>query len=226
MKSGLVVNADIINNILCIYNLHVTDEVLNNLINIPQISFGCLSKDLTKDLQFKDKLGVANRPVAGVYIFTPKWSGVKYVGSSTELATRLGGYLRSTHKEYGKFIPFLAEEGLSKFTLGVMSICFSTILKPELVLEQYFLLDPSFNLNTSRVANIPHHKSREMYMYNKDKTILIYHNDITKNFLTKFGISRDAIIGNIETGKYYLGNYVFSPVPILTAGKYSYKEVQ
>lgn len=185
MKSGLVVNADIINNILCIYNLHVTDEVLNNLINIPQISFGCLSKDLTKDLQFKDKLGVANRPVAGVYIFTPKESGVKSVRSSTELATRLGGYLRSTHKEYGKFRPFLAEEGLSKFTLGVMPICFSTILKPELVLEQYFLLGPSFNLNTSRVANIPYHKSREMYMYNKDKTILIYHNDITKNFLTK-----------------------------------------
>ena len=35
IQSGKAVNADVINNILCLYNLHVTDEVLNALINMP-----------------------------------------------------------------------------------------------------------------------------------------------------------------------------------------------
>lgn len=144
------------------------------------------------------------------------------------MTTRIGGYLRGTNKEYGKFIPFLVKEGLGKFTLDVMPINFSTILKPELVLEQYFLLDPSFNLNTSRVSNVPGHSSKEMYMYNRDKTIWIYHDVMLKNFLTKFGITHHSILDSIETGRYYLGNYVFSPVPILTAkpGKYSDEEIQ
>jgi hypothetical protein len=103
IKSGLAVNADIINNILSIYNLHVTDEALKDLVSIPKISFDSLSKDLIKDPYFKDRLGVANRPVAGVYIFTHKESGAKYVGSSVQLATRLERHLKSTYKVSGKF---------------------------------------------------------------------------------------------------------------------------
>jgi len=80
------------------------------------------------------------------------------------------------------------EEGLYKFTLTIMPLYSSPVLKPELILEQYFLLDPSFNLNLSRVANVPNFNNKEMYMYNSDKTILIYHSSSIKDFLVKFGI--------------------------------------
>jgi hypothetical protein len=169
--------------------LHTTDEALNVLINAPFLMFNDLHKDLHKDPMFKEKLGKSNgREVAGVYIFTHKETGAKYVGSSTQLAVRIQGYLKGSYKEYGKFLPFLTSEGLDKFTLKVIPIYSSLILKPELILEQYFLLDPSFNLNLSRVANAPGFRSKEMFMYNKDKTILIYHSNSLKDFLVKFGI--------------------------------------
>ena len=187
---------------------------------------------MCKDPYFIEKLGkVKGKEVAGVYILVihiVKETGAKYVGSSIQLATRLQRYLNKTYKEYGKFLPFLSKEGIEKFSLEVMPIYSSMILKPEIILEQYYLLDPSFNLNTSRVANVPGFKSKELFMYNKDKTILIYHSSSIKNFHVKFGISHTAITAFFETGSYYLGKYVFSSVPILTAeaGNYSEKEIR
>ena len=229
MKSVRKVRADVINNILFIYNLHTTDEALKLLVNLPRLIFNCLHKDLYRDPYFIEKLGKMNgKEVAGVYIFTHKETGSKYVGSSTQLATRLQRYLSNTYVEYGKFLPFLTKEGLDKFTLEVIPIYSSLILKPELILEQYYLLDMSFNLNVSRVANVPGFKSKEIFMYNRDKTVLIYHSGSIKDFFVKFGIWHAVIVNNIETGSYYLGKYVFSPVPIFTAkdGKFREEEIK
>lgn len=229
IRSGEAITANIINRILSIYNLHVTDEALKALVNTPKLKFNNLNKSLYKDSSFIEKLGKMNgKEVAGVYIFTHKETGDKYVGSSVQLATRLQRYLSGTYKEYGKFLPLLSKEGLDKFSLEVMPIYSVMVLKPELILEQYYLLDPSFNLNVSRVANVPGFKSKEIFMYNKDKTTLIYHSDSIKDFYVKFGIWHAVIVNNIETGSYYLGKYVFSSVPILTAeeGKYSEEEVK
>jgi hypothetical protein len=56
---------------------------------------------------FKDKLGEAyGKAVAGVYIFTHKETGAKYVGSSVQLATRLSGYLKKSYKCMGSFYLF------------------------------------------------------------------------------------------------------------------------
>jgi hypothetical protein len=229
MKSGEAVTADIINSLLSVYNLHTTDKALNALINMPFFMFEDLYKDLYKDPSFIEKFGKAEgRAVAGVYIFTHKETGAKYVGSSAQLATRLRWHLTKKSHATGKFAPFLSAEGLAKFTLKVIPIYDSLVLKPELILEQYYLLDASFNLNLSRVANVPGLNSKEIYMYNKDKTILIYRSSTVTDLATKFGIRSGAIWSSIETGTYYLGNYVFSPVPLLTAkdGGYSDKDVQ
>jgi hypothetical protein len=91
------------------------------------------------------------------------------------------------------------------------------IFKAELILEQYFLLDAQFNLNVARVVGVPGFKFKEIFMYNKDKTNLICHSYSLKDFQVKFGICHEVIVNNIEIGSYYLGNYVFSSVPILTA---------
>ena len=86
------------------------------------------------------------------------------------MAIRLQRYFAQSNKEYGKFIPFLKEQGLDKFCLDVIPLDFAIIFKPELILEQYFLLNPSFNLNVSKVVNVPAFVSKMLYMYNRDKT--------------------------------------------------------
>ena len=104
-----------------------------------------------------------------------KITGLKYVGSSSQLAKRLSGYLNYTHKPIGKFIPLLHKDRLSNFTLEVIPLVNNYNFRSEIVLEQYYLLDPSFNLNTVRVANNPSgSNAKSLFMYNRDKTILYY----------------------------------------------------
>lgn len=148
--------------------------------------------------------------------------------SSVRLATRLYGYFSEGHKEVGKFIPLLYKEGIEKFQLEIIPVSSSSVFKAELVLEQYYLLNPAFNLNTSRVANIPGDPSKKVFMYNKDKTILLYSASSFKDLEIKLGISYSAVIYQIKTGCYYLNEFVFSTVPVATAetGVYSEGEVK
>jgi hypothetical protein len=52
IQSGEPVTAEIINKILSIYNLHITEDGLNLLINTPRLRFDNLSKSLYKDYKF------------------------------------------------------------------------------------------------------------------------------------------------------------------------------
>ena len=72
--------------------------------------------------------------------------------------------------------------------------------------------------------NVPNYTTKEIFMYNKDKTLLIYHSKVMKDFMTTFGINNKVITNNLKNGSFYLGKYVFSSVPILTAKKANYCE--
>jgi hypothetical protein len=63
-------------------------------------------KSMTKEI-LKDKLGLPNskQRVPGIYIFTHLSTGRKYVGSSSQLAFRLNGYINIYHRESGLLIP-------------------------------------------------------------------------------------------------------------------------
>lgn len=126
---------------------------------MPRLYFKDLHKKETIKL-IEIKLGLAQNKVQqrGVYIFTCKKTSQKYVGSSNQLALRLRGYLNQTHRKTSlrtKLIPLIKEFGLSNFTLEVLCLPYYSEIKPEIVLEQYYLLDPSFNLNTIKVSNNP-----------------------------------------------------------------------
>lgn len=74
------------------------------------------------------------------------------------------------------------ERGLSEFKLEVICLPNYPDINPEIVLEQYYLLDPSFNLNTIRVPNNPSGSSaKPLYMYNRDKSILYYFTSSARN---------------------------------------------
>lgn len=98
-----------------------------------------------------------------------------YVGSSSSLARRLIGYFNNTHNTTGKLIPLLKSEGVGAFKLEVIPLGESYVENQELSLEQYFLLDSKFNLNTLKVVNnISGVRSKSLYMYSKDLSELIY----------------------------------------------------
>jgi hypothetical protein len=176
----------------------------------------CLQNDLhkkeTRNL-IDDKLGLPHSKIQqlGVYIFTCLDTHQKYVGSSSCLALRLRGYLNKTHRKSGKLIPLIEKKGLSRFKLEVICLPFYPEFKSEVVLEQYFLLDPCFNLNTIRVANNPSGSTaKPLYLYNRDKSILYYFTSQQKDFISKLSISHFTFTKHLNNGTYYLGKYLFS----------------
>ena len=72
-------------------------------------------------------------------------------------------------------------------------------LNPDIVLEQYYLLDPSFNLNTIKVSNNPSGSgAKPLYMYNRDKSILYYFTLQQKDFISKLNISHSTFTKHLE----------------------------
>ena len=186
---------------------------------MPRFVFTNLDSIETRDL-IQDKLGLPHSKIQarGVYIFTCLDTNEKYVGSSSQLALRLRGYLNQTHKSSGKLIPLIKAKSLASFKLEVICLPYYHEFKPEIVLEQYFLLDPSFNLNTIKVSNNSSGStSKPLYMYNRDKSMLYYFTTQQIDFISKLNISHVTFTKHLEKGTYYLGKYIFSREKVNTA---------
>jgi len=88
-----------------------------------------------------------------------------------------------------------------------------------MVLEQYFLLLPEFNLNTIRVSNNPSGKkntkyfftaAKPLFMYNRDGSICYYKSTKQVDFVRTLGIHKVTFMKHLEQGTYYLNKYLFS----------------
>ena len=211
INSGKQLTIKVLNEILAYSNILVSEETLNSLINMPRMVFNDLHKKETRTL-IDDKLGLPHSKTQrrGVYIFTCLDTNQKYVGSSSQLALRLRGYLNKTHKDTGQLIPLIDQKGLAWFRLEVICLPYYPEFRPEIVLEQYFLLDPTFNLNTIKVANNPSGSTaKPLFMYNRDKSILYYFTLQQKDFISKLNISHFTFTKHLTKGTYYLGKYLF-----------------
>jgi hypothetical protein len=189
------------------------------LLNTPSFVLTDLNKKITKEI-LKEKLGLphSKQRIPGIYIFTHLTTGRKYVGSSSELALRLNGYINLTHRENGLLIPLLKKEQLKTFSLQVFPFYDNYIKGSEIVLEQYYLLDPSFTLNTIRVANNPSgSNAKSLYMYSRDMSILYYNSTQQIDFIRKFNVHHTTFTKHLNNGTYYLGKYLFLREPVLTA---------
>jgi hypothetical protein len=220
INSGKPVNAENINEILAYCNIKITEQELKSLINTTSFTLTNLNKkSITKEI-LKNKLGLPNskQRIPGIYIFTHTSTGRKYVGSSSQLAFRLNGYINLSHRESGLLIPMLKKEDLKNFSLQVFPFYHNYIKGSEIILEQYYLLDSSFTLNTIRVANNPSgSNSKSLYMYNRDMTILYFFSTKQIDFIRKLNIHHTTFSKHLENGTYYLGKYLFLTVPVLTA---------
>jgi hypothetical protein len=219
IKSQKPVNFKIINEILAYCNISINEDILNSLINAPAIIIKILDTNDSKKI-IKDNIGSPSNKIQipGVYIFKHKFTGDKYVGSSSQLAIILSGYLNYTHKPIGKLVPLLLKDKLSNFTLDIIPLINNYKFRSEIVLEQYYLLDPSFNLNTIRVANNPSgSNAKPLFMYNRDKTILYYSSTQQKDFIVNLNISHFTFSKHLKNGSYYLDKYLFSRESSLNA---------
>jgi len=212
IKENKVPTVEIINKILSYCNIKVTDKELINLLNLPKYIINTkVSKEMIKEI--KDLLGMqsSKKQVPGIYIFTHNKTGSKYVGSSSQLAIRLHNYISKKDRPEGKLRPLLYKEGINNFTLEVIPIKGNWEYRAELVLEQYYLLNPIFNLNKVKVANNPSgSNAKSLYMYNRDKSILYYYSTQQKDFIQNLNIHFETLKKHLNNGTYYLGKYSFS----------------
>ena len=115
IKSHKPVKFKVINEILAYCKISISEVILNRLVNVPNILIKNLDTNESKKI-LKDNIGSPSSKIQ-IPIFTHKITGAKYVGSSSQLAIRLSGYLNYTHKPIGKFVPLLLKDKLSNFTL-------------------------------------------------------------------------------------------------------------
>jgi hypothetical protein len=219
INSGKPVNYKIINDILAYCNISITEDVLQYLINVPSILITDLEKDESIQI-IKDNIGSPSSQIQipGVYIFKHKNTEQKYVGSSSQLAIRLFGYFNFKYKKIGKLIPLIIKDKLSNLTLEIIPLSDNYDFRSEIVLEQYYLLDPSFNLNTIKVANNPSgSNAKPLYMFNRDKTVLYYSSTQQIDFINNLNISHFTFTKHLKKGTYYLSKYFFTRKPELTA---------
>lgn len=211
--------SSVINKVLLNQNLRVTDSKLEELLKVKgiEIDLPILTPEnhkLLDELTGKSKY----KGFSGVYIFIHRDSNHKYVGSSNLLRRRLDYYFKGDFPLVGKFLPLLHKEGLKAFKLIIFKLDnkkFST--QDSLILEQYYLLDKEFNLNTLRVVNAGSSKGDPVYVYDLACSTLYY------QAKSKIELKRILKIHTETSKKYvdskipYLNKFLLLSYPIPTA---------
>jgi len=172
INSGKPTTSSVINQILLNQNLSVNDSKLEELLKVKGVEIDLpittpenkkLLDELTGKSQYKG--------FSGVYIFIHKKTGNKYVGSSNLLRRRMEYYFKGDYPSVGgggggKFLPLLRQEGLKAFKLVIFKLDSSKFSNRDaIILEQYYLLNKEFNLNTLRVVNAGSSKPQLVTLY-------------------------------------------------------------
>lgn len=184
INSGKSTTSTIINKILSNQNIIVTELKLNELLKVTGVEIDLpittpKNNKLLENLTGKSKY----KGFFGVYVFLHKNTGQKYVGSSNLLRRRMDYYFKGVRsitpndeRLTGKFVPFLKKEGLKAFKLIIFKLDSNKFsIQDALILEQYFLLNKEFNLNTLRVINAGSSKGDAVYVYDLTCKTLYYH---------------------------------------------------
>jgi hypothetical protein len=120
----------------------------------------------------------------------------------------------------GKFLPLLHKEGLEAFKLIIFKLDSNIFSHQDaLILEQYYLLNKEFNLNTLRVVNAGSSKGDPVYVYDLTCSTLYYHAK------SNIELKRVLKIHTITSKKYvdskipYLNKFLLLSYPIPNAFK-------
>lgn len=202
----------------------ITQKELDKLKNIPEVTFNLPLNEQAYST-FVKLVGLPKIRLRkqGVYIFTHKATGSKYIGSSYSLSRTLFHYLNSLHfnqKDTGLIIPLIKKEGFSAFSLEIK------VMPDEfdsgysfLFLEQYFLLHSSFDLNLQRIVNFRVKQGRTIYLYNLDGSLLYYKTASLSQIRDNLGIHNNTCMKGIKNSESYLNFFKITDTPFKKAKK-------
>jgi hypothetical protein len=219
MKSGKPTTSLVINKILLNQNLSVTDSKLEELLKVQGVEIDLdISKpensQVLSELTGKSKY----KGFSGVYMFIHKNTAQKYVGSSNLLRRRMDYYFKGDFPLVGKFLPLLYKEGLKAFKLIIFKLDSNKFsLKDALILEQYYLLNKEFNLNTLRVVNVGSSKGDAVYVYDLTCSTLYYKAKSRIELKRVLGIHTETSKKYVDSKIPYLKKFLLLSYPIPTA---------
>ena len=219
IKSEKPTTSSVINQILLNQNLSVNDSKLVELLKVKGVEMDLPiytpeKKKLLDDLTGKSPY----KGFSGVYIFIHKNRGDKYVGSSNLLRRRMDYYFKGDFPLAGKFLPLLHREGLEAFKLIIFKLDSSKFSNQDaLILEQYYLLNKEFNLNTLRVVNAGSSKGDAVYVYDLTCSTLYYKAKSKIELKRVLKIHTETSKKFVDSKIPYLNNFLLLSYPIPTA---------
>jgi hypothetical protein len=223
INSGITTTSSVINKILLNQNLSVSDAKLEELLEVKGVEIDIPISN-PKDKKLLDELTGKSKYKGffGVYIFIHKNTGAsapqKYVGSSNLLRRRMDYYFKGDFPLKGKFLQFFHKEGLKAFKLIIYKLDDNKFTsKDALILEQYFLLNKEFNLNTLRVVNAGSSKGDGVYVYDLTCTTLLYHAKSKIELKRVLKIHTETCKNYIDSKLPYLNKFILLSKPITTA---------
>ena len=146
----------------------------------------------------------------GVYVFTHIATGSMYVGSSNFIRRRMEYYFNKyTTNVGGKFLPLLNKDGISAFKVKIFKLDMDKFKVSDcLILEQYFLLDKKYDLNTLKVVNFGPQCGNSVYVYDLFGAIIYYHASSIINLKRVLGVHPEFCAKYINSGIAYLGSFI------------------
>ena len=219
INSGKPTTLSVINIVLLNQNLVVTDSKLKELLKVEGVEIELpistpKGKELLAELTGKSKY----KGFSGVYMFIHKNTGDKYVGSSNLLRRRMDYYFNGDYPLAGKFLPLLYKEGLEAFKLRIFKLDSNKFSSQDaLILEQFYLLDKEFNLNTLRVVNAGSSKGDPVYVYDLTCSILYYHAKSRIELKRVLNIHTETSKKFVDSKKPYLNKFLLLSYYIPTA---------
>lgn len=219
INSDKPTTSSVINGLLLNQNLSVTDLKLEELLKVKGIEIElplstAESKKLLGELTGKSQY----KGFSGVYIFIHKNTGHKYVGSSNLLRRRMNYYFKGDFPLAGKFLPLLDKEGLKAFKLIIFKLDSNKFsINDALILEQYYLLNKEFNLNTLRIVNAGSSKGDAIYVYDLTCSTLYYHAKSKIELKRVLKIHPESCKKFVDSKIPYLNKFLLLSYPIPTA---------
>jgi len=159
LASGALPTSSIINQILKLKGEHlVTDETIMEFSKILPIHISELpvNNAMARVILELSKAQGGSKYGYGVYVFTNKYTGEKYVGSSRNLLERVRQHIKGNATSMLQYQ--LLEHDLSSFTVDIYLLPAHTMSTERvLAFEQYMMFHINPSINKSMVANTTYH---------------------------------------------------------------------
>lgn len=212
------ITSETLNKLVTNQGISISQDELDILKSIPGVKFDLPLNDQTKHAL----VALIGKPKTrglkpGVYIFTHKITGYKYVGSSNSLSRRLDQYFHFKHlnqDDSGQLLPLLNKEGFDKFSLEIFVMPLDLRSHYSfLFLEQYYLLHKSFNLNTQRIVHFRVNQGNPIYLYDLKGNTLYYSSKSLRQIQGDLGIHPSTCKSCLK-GNSYLNFFKITDIPL------------